>query len=92
MGQFIEQSLGNCCTCQPAKPVRHAHFGNLKPIPVPQRPWQEISIDFVTGPLLSEGYDAILVVVDRLSKMQHVIRCNNTTGAPDVSHMYLDNV
>lgn len=49
MWQFIEQHLRNCRTCRQAKPVRHSPFGSLKPLPVPQRPWHEVSMDFVTG-------------------------------------------
>jgi hypothetical protein len=47
----------------------------LKSLPQPSRPWEEISMDFVTGlppsknPNDGEDYDLILVVVDRFSKM-----------------------
>jgi hypothetical protein len=58
----------NCHTCQPSKSNRHAPFGVLRPLPIPERPWQDISMDFVTGLPWSNGYDAIWVVVDRLAK------------------------
>lgn len=49
-------------------------------------------MDFVTGLPPSEGFDAILVVVDRLIKMRHLIPCNETAGAQDVARMYLEHV
>lgn len=49
-------------------------------------------MDFVTGLPTSEGFDAILVVVDRLTKMRHLIPCNDTATAPDVARLYLDHV
>jgi hypothetical protein len=40
------------------------------PVHIPQEPWVSVSIDFVTGlPKSKGGYDAILVVVDQLTKM-----------------------
>jgi hypothetical protein len=58
----------NCHTCQRTKPSRHAPFGVLRPLPIPDRPWQDISMDFVTGLPWSNGCYAIWVVVDHLTK------------------------
>jgi hypothetical protein len=40
----------------------------LQPLPVPDYPWQYILIDFKSFPCDKNGYNVILVVVDRLSK------------------------
>ena len=50
--------------CQVTPPA-----GLLCPLPVPHRPWSDISLDFVTGLPPSEGNTTILIVVDRVSKM-----------------------
>ena len=39
--------------------------GKLKPNSVPEKPWQHISVDFITKLPVSKGYDSILVVCDR---------------------------
>jgi hypothetical protein len=39
----------NCHTCQCMKLSRYAPFGVLRPLPILDRPWQDISMDFVTG-------------------------------------------
>jgi len=40
---------------------------------IPERPWTHISAEFITKLPLAQGYDSILVVVDRLTKMVHFI-------------------
>ena len=40
---------------------------------VPEKVWIHISADFITKLSLVQGYDSILVVVDRFIKMAHFI-------------------
>ena len=47
--------------------------GKLRPNQVPERPWQHISVDFITKLLVSKDYDSILVVCDRFLKMSHFV-------------------
>lgn len=46
-------------------------------------------MDFLTGLHLSEGFNAILVIVDRLTKIRHLIACYGTTKALDLVRLYL---
>jgi hypothetical protein len=58
-----------CATCQRIKPRRGAAKTPLHPLDPPSRPWERISLDLI-GPLPeSNGYNAILVIVDSFSKM-----------------------
>jgi hypothetical protein len=54
---------------------RHHPYGLLQPLPAPSKPWQSISMDFITDLLASQGFDAILIVVDRFTKMTHFLPC-----------------
>jgi hypothetical protein len=65
----------NCHTYQCTKPSRHAPFGVLRPLPIPDTLWQDISMDFVMGLPWSNGCDAIWVVVDHLTKERHLVPC-----------------
>lgn len=47
--------------------------GLLQPLPIPKRAWAKISMDFIEGLLLSNGYTIILAVVDRLTKYAHFL-------------------
>ena len=49
-------------------------------------------MDFVTGLPWSEGYDAIMVVVDRLTKMRHFVPCRTTTSANDLADLIITHV
>ena len=60
--------INSCSVCAQTKSLRHAPAGTLLPLPVPQRPWAHLSIDFVTDLPSSDGFTTSLVVVDRFSK------------------------
>lgn len=59
---------------------------------MPLKRWVDLSMDFVTGLPLSNGFDAVLVVVDRLTKMRHFIPINTTASARDVAEMIVKHV
>ena len=72
----VEQYVRNCHTCKRSKAPRDRQNGLLQPLPIPEQRWKDISMDFITGlPLSTEGFNAILTVVDRLSKERHYIPC-----------------
>jgi len=72
------------CTEQPA--------GKLMPNSIPEKPWTHISADFITKLSLAQGYDSILVVVDRLTKMVHFIPTTEKTLAEGLARLFRDNV
>jgi hypothetical protein len=83
----------HCPSCQLAKPRSTAPPGLLQPLPVPVRRWDSVSVDFITGlPLTRANHDAILVIVDRLSKMVHLAPCATTITAADTATLLLHHV
>jgi hypothetical protein len=92
MRHDVERFVRNCHTCRRTKATRHAPFGTLKPLPVPHHPWQSVSVDFVTGLPVSEGYDAICAVVCRLTKQRHLIPCLTTIDAEEFAQLFIENV
>jgi transposase InsO family protein len=90
MTNFIRDYINTCDICQRTKKRRHKKYGLLKPLPIPSRPWLSTSIDFVTGlPKTKTGFDSILVVVDRFSKMVHLFSCHSTDTAEDIAKLFL---
>lgn len=92
MYSYVKQWVRNCHTCRRSTPSREAHQGVLKPLPIPQQAWRDISMDFITHLEPSNGFDAVLVVVDRLTKMKHFIPCNGTCDAEGVAKLYVQYV
>jgi len=59
---------------------------------LPEKPWTHISADFIIKLPLAQGYDLILVVVDRLRKMVHFISTTEKTLAEGLARLFKDNV
>ncbi|KAL0149928.1 hypothetical protein M9458_054760, partial [Cirrhinus mrigala] len=59
--------------CNTTKSSKQPPAGLLQPLPIPQRPWSHIAIDFITDLPPSEGYTTILTVIDRFSKSCRLI-------------------
>jgi hypothetical protein len=85
---FMQQ----CMVCQQAKPNRVKYPGLLAPLPVPEGPWQVISMDFKEGLPLSGSANCILVVVDKFSKYNHFIPLHHPFTAVVVAQTFLHNV
>ncbi|CAL2248460.1 unnamed protein product [Prunus armeniaca] len=64
----VSRFVRGCVLCNTSKPSRK--LGLYTPLPVPNRPWESISMDFLGGlPTTTIGLDYLFVVVDRFSKM-----------------------
>jgi len=57
-----------------------------------EKPQTHISVDFITKLLLAQGYDSILVVADRLTKMVHFIPTTEKTLVEGLVWLFRDNV
>jgi len=75
MGGDVQKVITMCATCHMTK--SHFHQGLYTPLLIPSRPWDNISMEFILAlPRTGKGEDAIMVVVDRFSKMTHFIACH----------------
>ena len=77
----VENYIKQCEVCLRSKSTSNTH-GKYLPLPIPDGPWIDISMDFVLGLLLTtRKKDSIFVVVDRFSKMAHFLLCNKMNDA-----------
>jgi len=77
MHNIIWRYVSSCYTYRRAKASHETYNGFLKPLPVPDRRWKDILINFIIDLPVSKGCINIIVVIDRLSKMRYLIACPN---------------
>ena len=92
----IREYITTCSVCQNIAIPRHKPYGKLEPLPVPLGPWQEVSLDFITqlpkSYIGTAEYDAILVVVDRYTKMAKFIPTTTNIAAPEFAALFHENI
>lgn len=85
-----------CEVCQRTKSRRHRPYGELSSLPMPDRPWRQIAMDFITNLLPSKRagcvYDSILVVVDRYSKMHRYLATTKRCTAAELAVLLRDEI
>jgi transposase InsO family protein len=92
MDSDVEQYIRNCHACKRSSVPRDKTPGLLKSLPIPERPWQHISVDFKEFPADKKGNNMILVFVDRLGKRPISVPCKKTTDAKELAQMYIQHV
>ena len=89
VAKFVEK----CLTCQRVKAEHQRPAGELQSIEVPEWKWEQISMDFVVGlPKTTNGYDAIWVIVDRLTKSAHFLPIKITYSLEQLAELYVRDV
>ena len=89
----VKQYVSSCLPCQANKPSNQAPIGLLQPLPIPARRWEQVSMDLITQlPRTAAGHDAIVVFVDKLSKMVHFAPTTTTVSAPQLARLFFDSV
>lgn len=92
--QLAVRYVRSCDVCQREKSSNQPPPGDAHPHAVPREPWEQISIDFVTG-LPRRGpqkFNAILVVVDKFSKRVRFIPCRKTINAEQTALLLIERV
>lgn len=93
MAKSVKRYIESCDACQKDKPRTHTAPGLLHPLQIPETPWRAWSMDWITKLSPStQGNDAILVVVCRLSKMAHFIPASGNDTAEVTARRLVNNV
>lgn len=73
MKSHVRNMVRECDICQRNKHESVSSPGLLEPLPIPEKVWEDVTMDFIEKLPLSKGKDAVMVVVDRCSKFTHFI-------------------
>ncbi|GBG70106.1 hypothetical protein CBR_g5737 [Chara braunii] len=81
-----------CQVCQRDKPCTQAPLGLLKPLPIPERPGESLSMDFMDTLVTSKsGMRHIFVIVDRFSKYARLVAMPETAKSEYVIRLFKEN-
>ena len=93
MTVHVREYVEACPICQVEKTDHTLVKGKLQSTSIPEKKWSEVSLDFVTDlPVTRSKKDSILTVVDKATRMVHLIPCRKTTTAAEAAKLYWDNV
>ena len=89
------QHIRHCSLCQKDKTNSNQKPGGLlKPLQIPGRRWESVSVDLITQlqlPMTKSGDTQIVVFVDRLSKMVHFAAVLTAFTAYNMARLYVHN-
>ncbi|KAI3751827.1 hypothetical protein L2E82_22918 [Cichorium intybus] len=89
IGRFVER----CLTCLQVKSNHQKPYGEIQPLPIPEKKLDHITMDFVTKlPRTPRGYESIWVIVDRLTKSAQFIPYKEKYRVDQLAKIYIDEV
>ncbi|CAA0835568.1 Unknown protein, partial [Striga hermonthica] len=88
----VRDYVGRCDEYQRTKADARRPGGLLQPLPVPARIWEDITMDFIEGLPLSNGFNGVMVVVDRLTKYAHFIPLTHPYTAKSIAKLFVEYV
>jgi hypothetical protein len=88
----VSKYIKSCISCVIAKPTTKKQ-GIYTPLPTPDRSWESISMDYMSGlPSTKRGNDCVFVVVDRFSKMAILAACKKSITIEATTKLFFERV
>jgi hypothetical protein len=93
MWEAVRRYVEGCDTCHRINGRSGLPMGLLQPLPIAQRRWQRIGVDFITDlPESSSGNDCIITFIDHLTKRAHWRACKKSLDAAGFAQIFVDEV
>ena len=92
MSRHVGTYTRSCEECLRNKVIRRRPIGELNPIRPPEGRWERVSVDFIVELPDAHGFDAVMVLVDSVTKRSHFIATNTTVTAEGAARLYYQHV
>ena len=92
MSRYIGQYVSTCDLCLRTEPIRQALVGELYLLQILNLQWDMLSVDFIMELPLSFRHDAVMTMVDSVSKQAHFIPMHTTVTAEGATRLFLHQV
>src|ERR1043165_1555458 len=93
MKRKIAQYVAECDVCRRIKAEHRRPAVTHQPLPIPECKWDKVSMDFITSfPKTQKGNDAIFVVIDQLSKVDHFLPIRESITASQLADLYVSRI
>ena len=98
MKQRVETYIKKCLNCQRNKHVTHVKYEEIQYMKSSKLPWDEVFMNFITklsklkDPTNEEAYDAILVMINRLTKYCHIVPFKKTYNVEQLRYVVLNRL
>jgi hypothetical protein len=88
--QDVNKYIRSCTACAISK-LTIKKQGMYTPLPTPERPWESISMDYMSGlPSTKWGNDCVFVVVDHFSKMVILVACKKSITTEATAKIFFE--
>ena len=92
MSRDIRTFVQTCDVCQKIKPSRRGPAGLLQPLPIPSRPFEVVTMDFIPELPEANQFDSILVIVDKLTKYAIFTPTHTTDTSEDTARLFSHHI
>ncbi|MCO5560503.1 hypothetical protein L7F22_014118 [Adiantum nelumboides] len=89
----VDAFVKSCLVCQKVKFDRQKAPGLLQPLPIPDKPWESIAMEFIFDlPRTPTGNDGIWTIICRLSKQAHFVPVRKKIKSEHMVKLFMHNI
>ena len=93
MRKSVQDFIQSCLSCQRNKSSTQRPFGLLTPLEIPDSRWHTVTMDWIMDlPVSAGGHNAIMVIVDKLTKYVHLVPTTKESSSEDVARLFIAHV
>jgi hypothetical protein len=93
MKKDVIDYITRCMECQKVKAEHRHPTSLLHPLPILEKKWEVITMDFITGlPRTNKQHDSIMVVVDKLTKVAHFVSVKRMHTMDNIVDIFMKEI